>query len=582
MKNKQKLIESSKDWNNLPSILPIKLNESNNKVRLGEMSRSVCEAYKVPVWKLGEKNLNGRVYLLSLGEKVCRENKVTYALDGHPSDDYDPSYADVKAIGKNPEMIGNTLYVECYFVDEEYAKKVKEIMKHTGVGLSSSGYGELNDKSEVITETYDLERYFDFVLDPSYGVFMNEGDRVMGESEIKKEEKVITNNNKDSAINEKNINDHKEKTMSDKVSTVREDFELKKSIERYLKEATGIESPKLRKVELDQLASLFDEFHDTSSEVYTTVDVAYKNIVESTDKELSALIEKGTELEGTVKSLEEANKTISEKDAQLEELTRKVELAFEEMDKGKSTYQTLKAMYEEKSEASESVLSFNESEAKEVLDKLKQLESVQAKYKIACEMLDEAKKAIKKEVEDDSEKEDDAEKVEETEEKEGDEKDSDSEEKPTKKEESKKEETDDEEEDGDKVEESEEGDSKEDKTPEEGEDKEEPKKEKKKESFLNKLDMSKQQSEVQAYYESLHDTHGQKIEEFEKFISSARTRNEAVSRFIKIRPQLNEKNGTSLNRRNILDRTESIKESLEEQGVATGLNINRMKNKGWL
>lgn len=142
--------------------------------------------YLVPIWILGVENLNGRTYPRELAERIISLNKITYALDGHPEDEINLKVEDIKAVGKNPVIEENILYVECFFVDEEFQKKIENLLKYNSkIGLSSVGYGEL-DNGKIVPETYELIRYFDFVFNPSYGVYLD------SETEITKNE-VSTN-----------------------------------------------------------------------------------------------------------------------------------------------------------------------------------------------------------------------------------------------------------------------------------------------------------------------------------------------------------------------------------------------------
>lgn len=181
----QRLIESfSKDWQINESYFSLlKLQESNKKIIYEESELKTVKAYKVPVWRLDQKNLNGRIYGLDLAEKVCKENKVTYALKDHPKDDSSGSVDSVVAVGKNPtiETIDGKkfLFAECYFVDEEFAEKVDKLVEHNlGIGLSSSALGEVDDDGKVIVESFSLERYFDMVLEPSHNVFLTKENKI--------------------------------------------------------------------------------------------------------------------------------------------------------------------------------------------------------------------------------------------------------------------------------------------------------------------------------------------------------------------------------------------------------------------
>ena len=145
----------------------------------------IVDGFLVPVWRLDIPNLNGRTYTTALGEKVVSQAPVTYALDGHDAPEV---YEFVKAIGKNPQIIDGIMYAECYFVDRIFAEKVHALLKHgADLGLSSVGWGELNKDNEIVAETYQLERYFDFVFCPSYAVYLNGDSQEIKTDETKED-----------------------------------------------------------------------------------------------------------------------------------------------------------------------------------------------------------------------------------------------------------------------------------------------------------------------------------------------------------------------------------------------------------
>lgn len=170
---KQRLIESfsvsKKD------IKPIILNESNKKIIHEGKEFDATFAYRFPQWVLDKKNLNGRIYITKLAQKIVKENKVTFGLCNHPSEESDQPDGDVKdiwAVEKDPVIENGILWFSVYLVGDLGKKLVKDILDvGAGIPLSSSGYGEVNRDGTVDVESYDLERYSDFVLNPSYKVY---------------------------------------------------------------------------------------------------------------------------------------------------------------------------------------------------------------------------------------------------------------------------------------------------------------------------------------------------------------------------------------------------------------------------
>lgn len=145
--------------------------------------------YGVPIWKLDERNLNGRIYTTELAERIITENAITYSYCNHPEEEYSQDFNSVKAVTKNPRIIEGCLCVDIHLVERPFGEKLKAIVEAgSEVGVSSVGYGTL-DKDNVIEEdSYELVRYLDFVLNPSYSVFItDENNQVKEDDEIKEE-----------------------------------------------------------------------------------------------------------------------------------------------------------------------------------------------------------------------------------------------------------------------------------------------------------------------------------------------------------------------------------------------------------
>lgn len=177
MKLVEKTILSNSD------IKKIKLSEKEQVIEANGQIYQPIVGYEVPIWRLNERNLNNRVYTEALGQKVLNENKVTLALADHPKDD--GSVRDIVAVGKNPKIKNGVLWAEAYFVDEAFANKVNKIVELGGkIGLSSSAYGDLDEDNNVRVDGFELERYFDFVLDPSYQVFISPDNKPISQEAV--------------------------------------------------------------------------------------------------------------------------------------------------------------------------------------------------------------------------------------------------------------------------------------------------------------------------------------------------------------------------------------------------------------
>lgn len=139
------------------------------------------------VWKLDEINANGRIYSTALAQRICAEAKKTLARDGHDSDwKKGEEYEGTKAICGNPRIEDRKLVVDIDFIDEEYEKMLATIAsKGVPIGVSSVGWGEVDESGLVIPETYEMVRFLDFVTCPAgdvYANFKTEGSQKDSES----------------------------------------------------------------------------------------------------------------------------------------------------------------------------------------------------------------------------------------------------------------------------------------------------------------------------------------------------------------------------------------------------------------
>lgn len=169
MKEKHRIVEYTQHSNLSP------LSESQIKEEEGSQDDHIVGGFRVPVWRLDVPNANGRTYTSELASRIASEGKTTLSLDGHPQDETSVSYEDVKAIGKNPHIEDGKLWADALFVDEAYFNKIQKIVQNGGkVGLSSSGFGLIDDNGVVEPDSYELDRYFDFVLHPAAHLYVEQ------------------------------------------------------------------------------------------------------------------------------------------------------------------------------------------------------------------------------------------------------------------------------------------------------------------------------------------------------------------------------------------------------------------------
>ena len=148
--------------------------------------------WKAPIWNLDSMNLNGRIYTTELAERIARENHATIANDGHDSDYRSGhEYREAVAICKNPRIEDNQLWVDIEFIDDAYRKKLEDISSRgVPIGVSSVGYGELDDDGRIVAETYELVRFLDFVTSPAGLVYATRESEEAERQEEKREKSM--------------------------------------------------------------------------------------------------------------------------------------------------------------------------------------------------------------------------------------------------------------------------------------------------------------------------------------------------------------------------------------------------------
>lgn len=134
--------------------------------------------WRAEVWRLDQVNLNGRVYSTALAKKVIENNPITMAYDGHEADyKSGAEYGCAKAVCYNPVIEDHILMVDIDFVDKAYESLLKELVsKGIEIGVSSYGWGEVDESGMVIPETFELVRYLDFVTMPAGQVHAKYGE----------------------------------------------------------------------------------------------------------------------------------------------------------------------------------------------------------------------------------------------------------------------------------------------------------------------------------------------------------------------------------------------------------------------
>ncbi len=412
-----KLVENfARDWNQntLPIseiIVPKKIVEANGK------KYEVAKAYEVPIWKLGEKNLNNRVYSKGLAEKVIEKNPKTFCLKDHPEDS-DGSVDKIVAVAENPHIKENIFYADAYFVDEDFEKKVEKIIERgVGLGVSSSAYGDLDEDGNVMEEGFEIERYFDFVLNPSYQVYLTKES--IKESELfskkdKKEENkntttnIIENKKENIIMETKNIQENTSKTKS------LEEKNLRLGVRNLFKEADTKDSLQEK---LEVYREVIDYCGDSEFGEDYVKQAADK--IEQIQQELYELADKGKEVDQLKEDTEKTHKELEEKVSSLEEenttLKEQYETATQLLDDMKSREAKIRELYEvaiaEKNgmvtaEEYQETAVYLEGKEKELEEALEENRKLKRKVKTYMERAAEGVKEAEKKKDDDEEEDD--------------------------------------------------------------------------------------------------------------------------------------------------------------------------------
>ncbi len=132
-----------------------------------EEGKKYSAHWTAPVWHLDAVNLNGRIYSTELAQRIVAESPVTGVCDGHDPD-YHFEYKNFVAVAKNPKIEDGFLWVDIYMVDPVFAERLEQ-MHSLGlpIGVSSCGFGETDQVGKVISSSYELCRYMDFVTSPA-------------------------------------------------------------------------------------------------------------------------------------------------------------------------------------------------------------------------------------------------------------------------------------------------------------------------------------------------------------------------------------------------------------------------------
>ncbi len=172
--------------------------------KIGKMEESAnspsTSHWECDIWKLGEENLNGRIYTEELGERLVEEQPTTIVNDGHFCDYCNgQEYENAKAVASHLKIENGFLKCDLRFLESEsaYEKKLEELIsKGVAIGVSSVGYGEYEaDGKTIKADTYMVVRLVDFVTMPAGEVYAN---KVEDDDDDNEEEKADEDNGQSS------------------------------------------------------------------------------------------------------------------------------------------------------------------------------------------------------------------------------------------------------------------------------------------------------------------------------------------------------------------------------------------------
>jgi hypothetical protein len=300
---KQRLIENVL----VPSSKIIKLDVPLTEAAVDGTTYKALAVYRFPFTRPGQKNSNGRIYLHKLWDRIFQlfRTKSTVSLCNHPEDDGDP--ARIWAVLRNPgyNEDGTLGMVDCYILDNELGRTANGVLLAGGdLGLSSSGFGDFEaDGITVDSDTFELERFFDWVLNPSYAVF--------GTLDDKKESVVSPDDTK-----------LLEEGKRMKTLTLREKRELEASLKKIYEDIKNISDLTERLSRAREALTFYESGDAGEVESYKK---EFEDLAAEAEKEFESKLKSAEEAEDFKKESEETQKLANEKTKEAEDLKKENE-----------------------------------------------------------------------------------------------------------------------------------------------------------------------------------------------------------------------------------------------------------------
>lgn len=297
------------------------------------------QKYIIKIWDRNF-NANERSYAKVM-DRVVQENRRTVGLMNHPEDEPDPEK--IFAVEKNPFIDDDGwLSVEfcpCGF----WGQMVEDVLLNDGpITVSSACLGDLDSEGYVINDdSFEVERYFDFVFNPSNRLnqFQASVERVEDNGAITHLSDTGTTTitevktHRDNAS--ENIKSEKtgEKIMPDKDALL--ETTMKMNIRSMLREAEKMEN-------LSEKKEILSSAHSYASQIADNKLIEeIGNEIKKVDENIQTLAEKGKKSD----ELSQSVATLTEEKANLE---KEVASLKEEKAKVEEQLKTITTMYEEK------------------------------------------------------------------------------------------------------------------------------------------------------------------------------------------------------------------------------------------
>ncbi len=380
-----------------------KLPMTESIIKIDDKEYAPYGKFRFKIWD-SNFNANGRNYKKVI-EKTLRDKKVTLGFANHPDGENDVTKT--FAVEKNPLKSGDWLCVDCYLVGEQ-GKLVRQILEAGGtIGVSSSAWGDLDDDGYVLSEGFELERYCDWVDDPSNGYMHTKDESEVRENRDKEEklvqdEKKVNENvttQKDTTIIKSDINSNKEnKKMAELTKKdIREKMLLIDSFNRKIKQKETIKNPSEKLKEFKNLSEMFDE--ETERLIPSIQENINKRISELEEevKEYSFKGLETDELKEKVVTLESEMIEIIKENNELKEQVKDLALLADDT---KRVLNTTKTIYEKKSKETKEMIELSRYTKLAKLiesleDKIDYLQDFEDKYYDLKESIREEKRKAK-------------------------------------------------------------------------------------------------------------------------------------------------------------------------------------------